>query len=74
MVVIWNYHNNPKYWGTHACANSADPDHMLQNLASDQGLHSLPLIWQFLETSMFSKLDLFKFYNKYGNELRCPNI
>ena len=25
-------------------ANSADPDHMLQNVASDQGLHCLQIV------------------------------
>ena len=31
-------------------ANSIDPDQMLQNAASDQGLHCLSLIQQFLNT------------------------
>ena len=36
------------------------------NAVSDQGLHYLPLIQQFFETSNSNKLDLFKFYGKYG--------
>ena len=34
----------PKYWDRQAWANSVDPDQMPQNVASDQGLHCLPLI------------------------------
>ena len=54
-----------------AWANSADSDEMPQNAASHQGLHCLPLIHQFFDTSGI-KLYLFKFYYKY-KELRCPN-
>ena len=46
---------------------------MLQDVASHQGLHCLPLIQLFLDTTMNSKLYLFKFFNKYGKELRCLN-
>ena len=35
---------------TQACANSVDPDRTPQNVASDQGLHYLPLIQQFLDS------------------------
>ena len=35
------------YLGGQAWANSVDPDQMLQNAASDQGLHYLPLIQHF---------------------------
>ena len=48
------------YLGRRAQANSVDPDEMPQNVASHQGLHCLPLIQQFLDTSG-SKLYLFKF-------------
>ena len=51
-----------------------DPDDTLQNSASHLGLHCLPIIQQFLDTVMGSKLYLLKFYNKYGKELRCLNI
>ena len=44
-----------------AWANSVDPDEMLQNAASHQGLHCLPIIQQFLDTTSGSKLYLFKF-------------
>ena len=41
------YHNNPEYWNRHAFANSVDPDQMLQNGASDQGLHFLLYMQQY---------------------------
>ena len=44
-----------------AGANIVDPDEMLQNVASHQGLHCLPIIQQFLDTTSGSKLYLFKF-------------
>ena len=44
-----------------AWANSVDPDEMPQDAASHQGLHCLPLIQQFLDTTVVSKLYLFKF-------------
>ena len=47
-----------------------DPDLMPQKVASDQGLHCLPLIQQFLDSWIGSKMDFFKFYNKYGKEFR----
>ena len=56
------------YLDRQTCANSVDPDEMLQIAASRQGLPCLPLIQQFLDTSYW-----LKFYNKYGKELRCPN-
>ena len=40
------YRKNPKYWDRQPRANSADPDQMPQSVASDQGLHCLPLIQQ----------------------------
>ena len=51
-----------------ARANSVDPDKTLQNVASHQGVQSLPRIQQFLNTTSGSKLYLFKFKNKYGKE------
>ena len=44
-----------------ASAKCIDPDEMSQNVASHQGLHCLPLIQQFLDTTLGSKLYLFKF-------------
>ena len=61
------------YLDRQAWANTVDPDEMPQNVASHQGLHCLPLIQQLLDTTSGSKLYLFKFYNKYGKELWCPN-
>ena len=49
------------------------PDEMPQNATSHLGLHCLPIIQQFLDTTMGSKLYLLKFYNMYGKELRCLN-
>ena len=56
-----------------AWANSEDPDEMPQNAASHQGLHCLPLIQQILDTTSGSKLYVFKFSNKYNEELKSPN-
>ena len=55
----------PKFSDRQAWPNSLDPDQMLQNAASDQGLHCLLLIQQFFGTTD-SKMDLFKFLDKYG--------
>ena len=52
------------------CRPRRDP----QNAALHQGLHCLPLIQLFLDTTVGSKLYLFKFKIKYGKELRCLNI
>ena len=46
---------------------------MLQNAASHQGLDCLSLLQLFLDTILGSKLFLFKFKNKYGKEMRCPD-
>ena len=40
------------YLVKHAWANSVDPDEMPQNAASHQGLHCLPLIQLFLDTTL----------------------
>ena len=47
VLFLCYYYNNPKYWDRHAWTNSVDPDQMLQNAASDQGLHCLLLIQQY---------------------------
>ena len=47
------------------------PDQMPQNAGSDQGLHCLTLVQQFLDTSAGSKTDLFKFKDEYGNVNPC---
>ena len=47
------------------------PDQMPQTVQT-LGLHCLPLIQQFIDPSIGSQTDLFKFY-KYGMKLRCPN-
>ena len=51
------YISYPKYWDRQVWVNSADPDQMPQNVASDQGLHCLSLIQQFLDKSEASKMD-----------------
>ena len=38
-----------------------------------KGLQYLPLIQQFLNTVLGSKLYLFKFLDKYGEKFRCLN-
>ena len=53
-----------------AWANNADPDEMPQNVASHLGLHCLPLIQLFSDTTLCSKLYLLKFHIKYAKELR----
>ena len=40
---------------------NVDPDQMPQNIASDQDLHCLLRIQQFLDSSAGSKMDSFKF-------------
>ena len=48
------------YSDRQAWVNSVDPDLMLQNAESDQDLHCLTIIKQFLDTTTGSKLDLLK--------------
>ena len=48
------------YLKKQAWASPVHPDQMLQNVASDQGLHFLSLIQQFLDKSTGSKTDLLK--------------
>ena len=45
------------YIDKQAWAKSVDPDQMLQNAASDMGLHYLLLIQQFLYKSIIGKID-----------------
>ena len=49
----------PTYVHRQAWANSEDPDQTPQNAASDQGLHCLPLIKQFLNKLTDSKMEMF---------------
>ena len=49
------------YSDRQAWANSLDPEETPQNAASRLGLHCLPLIQQFLDTTSGSKLYWFKF-------------
>ena len=46
------------YWDRQARANSVDSDNMPNSVASDQDLHCLLLIQQFLKTSTPSKMDV----------------
>ena len=48
------------YSDRQAWANSLDPDETPQNVASHLGLHCLPLIQQFLDTTSGSELYWFK--------------
>ena len=49
------------YLDRQAWANNVDPDETPHDVASYQGLHSLPLIQHFLDTTSGNKLFLFKF-------------
>ena len=40
ILPVILHHIYPKYWDSQAWTNSVEPD---QNVASDQGLHYLPL-------------------------------
>ena len=44
------------YLDIQAWANSIDPDEVPKNVAFYQGLHCLPLIQQFLDTTLGSEL------------------
>ena len=59
IFCMWRgYYNNLKFWGRQARGKSVDPDQMMQNEESDQGLHCLTLV-QF-NTSTDNRIDLFK--------------
>ena len=62
-LINSEYHNNFKYRDRQARANSTDPDQMLQNAASDLGLHWLQLIQHYFRTSTgsISYFFFFKF-------------
>ena len=50
MAIILNTVTNLSiYLDRKAFANSVDPDQMLQNVASHQGLHCLPYIQQYFK-------------------------
>ena len=57
------------YWERKAQPNSVEPDQQPQKAASNQGQNCLPLMQQFLDTSIGSSTDLFNFGGKYGKEL-----
>ena len=44
IQMLAGYRNNSKYWERQARANSIDQDQTPRDAASDQGLHSLPLV------------------------------
>ena len=54
-----SYKELPVNWDRQAWSNSVYPDQMY-NAATDRGLHGLPFIQQFLDTSSGSKTNLFK--------------
>ena len=56
------------YFGRQGWANSEDSDQLPQEELSDQAFHCLPFIQQFLT----NKMDLLKYQDKYGNQLRYP--
>ena len=50
---------------------NVDTDQTPLYVASDQGLHGLPYMYQILEIKTSSKTDVFKFWDQYGKELNC---
>ena len=52
--------NNPKRWESQALANFVDSDQILQNAASDQGLHCLPVIQGPIVQSVISLTSLLR--------------
>ena len=60
MAYIVNPIHN-KYCDRQACANRADPDHMLQNAAVDQDLYGLLPYWAVLVSSTGSHKTQQKF-------------
>ena len=64
----WSYHNNPKHWDRQVCTNSVDPDQKLQNAASNQGLHCLPLVQHYFKHQRVEEKTFFKFSEKIGKE------
>ena len=54
--LLTDYRIYHMYSDRQACANSIDPDETPQNVASHLGLHCLPLIQQFLDTTSGSEL------------------
>ena len=51
------YSNILKYWNRYAWASSVASDQMPPDTASDQNLHCLPLIQQFIDTLTGGKMD-----------------
>ena len=60
----------PQVFGHQASANSADPDKMSQNVASDLGLHCLAFIQQFLElkNTMYKNIGYLISKNKVNKQ------
>ena len=64
-----NYRTKHTNWGGQPREIGAVPD---QNAVSDQGLHNLPLIQQFLDTILTNcEMKILKFYDNYAQEIRC---
>ena len=55
------YHIYPEYLDRQALADSVDPDQMMQNMASDQGLNYLLLTQKSLGTLEGCNIDLLNF-------------
>ena len=66
------YRIYPKFLDRQAGANSVYPNQILQNVVSDQSA-LFPSHQAIFCTLAGSKMNLFKFFNKYIKELRCPN-
>ena len=66
-------HIYPKNADMHL-AIQLDPDQMPHSVASDQGVHCLSLIPPFLDISIKSKTDLFKFKDRIMSALPIVNV
>ena len=55
----------PKYWDRQDSGNSVDQDQTPQKAASDLGLHCLPIMQQFSDTSTGSETGLQQVSGRY---------
>ena len=62
----------PKY--SNRPEKSVDPDQTAPEKQFDQVLHCCPVRQHLLDTSPGSQMDLSKFYDEWGKQLRCPNF
>ena len=73
-ISLCPYRIYPTHQDRQAWTNRVELDQTPRSAASDQGLRCLSLIQHFFNPSTGSKMDLFKFWGKFGKMWRCPNI